>query len=50
MKNVFFSQKPKSINFKTKYQKKNELIGFVADQFRKLAKNNLRIPVTLYHL
>ena len=40
----------KSIIFKKKYQKKNELIGFVADQFKKLAKKNLRIPVTLYHL
>ena len=40
----------KSIIFKNKYQKKNELIGFVADQLRKLAKKNLRIPVTLYHL
>ncbi|MEK7597892.1 MAG: hypothetical protein AAB441_04575 [Patescibacteria group bacterium] len=40
----------RSTIFKNKYQKKNELIGFVADQFRKLAKKNLRIPVTLYHL
>ncbi len=50
MKNIFFFQEPKSYSFKTKYQKKNELIGFVADQFKKLAKKNLRIPVTLYHL
>jgi hypothetical protein len=40
----------KSISFKTRYQKTNELIEFVADQFKKLAKKNLRIPVTLYHL
>jgi hypothetical protein len=50
MNNIFFSQKSKSISFKNKYQKKNELITFVADQFKKLAKKNLRIPVTLYHL
>ncbi|MFA6532707.1 MAG: hypothetical protein WCT22_01780 [Patescibacteria group bacterium] len=50
MKNIFFSQKPKSASFKNNYQKKNELIAFVADQFKKLAKKNLRIPVTLYHL
>ena len=40
----------KSVIFKTKYQKKNDLIEFVADQFKKLSKKNLRIPVTLYHL
>ncbi len=50
MKNFFFSQKAKSYGFKTKYQKKNELIGFVADQFKKLARKNLSIPVQLYHL
>ncbi|MFA6017194.1 MAG: hypothetical protein WC744_03855 [Patescibacteria group bacterium] len=50
MNNIFFSQKPNSFSFKTKYQKKNELISFVADQFKKLAKKNLSIPVTLYHL
>lgn len=50
MKNIFLSQRANSNNFKTKYQKRNELIGFVADQFRKLAKKNLRIPVQLYHL
>jgi len=25
-------------------------MSFVADQFKKLAKKNLRIPVQLYHL
>jgi hypothetical protein len=50
MKNIFLSQEPKLSSFRTKYQKKNELIGFVADQFKKLAKKNLRIPVQLYHL
>jgi hypothetical protein len=40
----------KSTIFKGKYHKKNDLIAFVADQFKKLAKKNLRIPVTLYHL
>lgn len=50
MNSIFFSQKSKSLSFKTKYQKKNELIGFVADQFKKLAKKNIKIPITLYHL
>ena len=27
-----------------------EFVGFVADQFRKLTKKNLRVPITLYHL
>lgn len=50
MNNFFFSQKSKSLSFKTKHQKKKELIGFVADQFEKLTKKNLKIPITLYHL
>lgn len=50
MDNIFFSQKSKSLRFKTKHQKKNELIAFVADQFKKLAKKNLKVPITLYHL
>jgi 4'-phosphopantetheinyl transferase EntD len=50
MKNIFFSQEPKISGFKSKYPKKNELIGFVADQFKKLAKKNIKIPVQLYHL
>lgn len=29
---------------------KNELISFVANQFKQLAKKHLRIPIQLYHL
>jgi len=50
MKKIVFSQRAKSEFKKNKPQSKNEFIGFVADQFKKLAKKNLRVPIQLYHL
>lgn len=49
MKKIVFSQKPKSNTYKVTTTK-GELISFVADQFKKLAKRNLKIPIQLYHL
>ncbi len=49
MKKIVSSDKPK-INFRSSRFGKSELVGFVEDQFRKLAKKNLRVPITLYHL
>lgn len=50
MNKIVFSQKPKTNPYKVEAQTKGELISFVADQFKKLTKKNLRIPITLYHL
>jgi len=44
MKKIILSGK------RTKIKTKSEFAGFVADQFRKLTKKNLKIPVQLYHL
>lgn len=33
-----------------KITNKNDLIEFVANQFKNLAKKNLRVPIQLYHL
>jgi len=49
MKKIVFSQKPKSNTYKVSTTK-GELISFVADQFRRLTKKNLKIPIQLYHL
>ena len=48
MKKLIYSQK--SRNEMSKTSNKKELISFVADQFKKLAKKNLKIPIQLYHL
>jgi hypothetical protein len=48
MNRIIFSRKAKSSEGKTNYKK--EFAGFFADQFKKLAKKNLRIPIQLYHL
>ncbi len=50
MDKIIFSQKPKTNPYKVEVKTKGELISFVADQFKKLTKKNLRIPITLYHL
>lgn len=48
MNKIAFSQKSREIT-KNK-NSKGELVNFVADQFKKLAKKNLRVPIQLYHL
>lgn len=50
MKKIIFSQKAKSQFEDNQPKGRVEFISFVADQFKKIAKKNLRIPVTLYHL
>jgi len=50
MKKIVFSQKGKESDKTVKNVKGKELISFVGDQFKKLAKKNLRIPIQLYHL
>lgn len=50
MKKVLLSEKSFYQFKKESPNKSKELISFVADQFKKLAKKNLRIPITLYHL
>ncbi|MFH0979391.1 MAG: hypothetical protein V1803_00360 [Candidatus Roizmanbacteria bacterium] len=50
MKKIVFSQKPKSDFLRNKPTNKNEFVSFVADQFKKLSKKNLRVPIQLYHL
>ncbi len=50
MKKIIVSQKPKANPYKVPAKSQNELIGFVAKEFKKLTKKNLRIPIQLYHL
>ena len=50
MKKIIVSQKPKTNPYRERARSQNELIDFVADQFKKLTKKNLRIPIQLYHL
>ncbi|MFZ6035259.1 MAG: hypothetical protein ACOYUB_03905 [Patescibacteria group bacterium] len=50
MKKIIFSHKPKSNPYRVEVKTRGELVSFVADQFKKLTKKNLRIPITLYHL
>lgn len=50
MKKIIVSQKPKTNPYRDRATSKNELIGFVAKEFKKLTKKNLRIPIQLYHL
>jgi len=39
------------LNIKTKMQKKKEdLIMFTGEQFNRLIKKNLNLPIKLYHL
>ena len=47
MNRFIYTHQPKSKDYN---QNKKELVSFVADQFKKLAKKNLRIPIQLYHL
>lgn len=49
--NKFLFSKKSVFQFKKEKPKTRiEFISFVADQFKKLARKNLKIPVTLYHL
>lgn len=50
MKRIIFSQQAKNIFKIDKPKTKNEFIGFVGDQLKKIAKRNLKIPIQLYHL
>ena len=50
MKKIIVPQKPKTNPYRERARSQNELIDFVADQFKKLTKKNLRIPIQLYHL
>ncbi len=50
MNHFVFSEKSKQKYDNKQSRIKGELIDFVADQFKKIAKRNLKIPVTLYHL
>ncbi|MCS6956321.1 MAG: hypothetical protein NZM02_00540 [Patescibacteria group bacterium] len=50
MKKILFSEKPK-FEFKKREPKgRLEFISFAADQFKRITKKNLKIPITLYHL
>lgn len=31
-------------------RRKNDLVDFVAEQFKQLSKKNIRVPIKLYHL
>lgn len=46
MKKVYWQLKQK----KQEEKKKNDLINFVANQFKVLKKKNLQLPITLYNL
>ncbi len=50
MKKILLSEKTNYEFKREKPKTRIEFIGFVADQFKKLAKKNLRVPITLYHL
>lgn len=50
MKNILFLKKTNYEFKKEKPKTRIEFISFVADQFKKLAKKNLRVPVQLYNL
>lgn len=50
MKKINLTQGSKSEERQKKSMNRNEFIGFVAEQFKKLAKKNLRVPIQLYHL
>lgn len=45
-----FLQKPKLIKRTREITSKKELISFVSNQFKQLAKKNLKVPIQLYHL
>jgi len=50
MKRINFSIKQKFDYKEIKKTNKNDLIQFVANQFKNLTKKNLRVPIQLYHL
>lgn len=50
MNKINLIQGSKSEDKNKKLFTRNEFIGFVADQFKKIAKKNLRVPIQLYHL
>ncbi|GIW64268.1 MAG: hypothetical protein KatS3mg092_0201 [Patescibacteria group bacterium] len=50
MRNNVFLEKSKIKFHKNQPTARVEFISFVADQFKKIVKKNLQIPVTLYHL
>lgn len=50
MKKIIFSQEAKNIFKINKPKTKNEFIGFVGDQLKKIAEKNLKIPIQLYQL
>jgi hypothetical protein len=45
-----FSRRPKSKGEERRFLEKNDLGSFVTQQFKALAKKNLRVPIQLYHL
>jgi len=50
MKKILLSQKPKDNFLKNKPINRSEFINYVSDQFKKLARKNLRVPIQLYQL
>lgn len=50
MKKIIFSQEAKNIFEKNKPKTKNEFIGFVGNQLKKITERNLKIPIQLYQL
>ncbi|MCX7955946.1 MAG: hypothetical protein N2593_02455 [Patescibacteria group bacterium] len=49
--NLFLFFKNLNLDFKKKEKnKKLEFISFVEDQFKKITKKKLKIPITLYNL
>jgi len=50
MKKIVLSNKSKDEFMKNKPGDRVQFISYVADQFRRLAKKNLRIPVQMYQL
>lgn len=50
MKKIILSEKSKNNYLKTNLKTRVEFISYVSDQFRKLVKRNLRIPIQMYQL
>lgn len=50
MKQFNLIKSNKKIFYQEKINSKGDFIKFVANELRKIAKKNLKIPVSLYHL
>ncbi len=50
MKQFLLSNKDKKVFYSPKNTSRKDFIRFVANELTKIAKKNLKIPVSLYHL